>query len=446
MAQLPDVVPGALIEAADVNDRYAENYLWADHVDGGGKTLSKTVLSAVGFDVCAFGAVGDGTTNDTAAVQAAVNAAAVAGGVVLFPAGKTYLLGQVNINSALRVSLLGYGAIIKPAAINQTVFYQDGATLISFSYLHIEGFLFRGSHLSGLNGVKGINLLGVTRARVVNCGFEDINWAVWLDRSNDIDVENCFLYHNTRIFAGSTVAPASPTTEWSHRIRLKGISYYPHSGAELPGFTGGGVIVFERVAGGTIDSFIVTSLRGVACGIELRNDTQGVLVLGGLIIHPSIGVKYVHNAVGSISAGPLQCQLDGLQIDQYTDMGVHIQQNVLEAEVHRVVFTGQNTPTTEQHAILNESSFGTSVSHCRFQNIKAGNGITCQANANSAWIISNRFWCQLNGTLIWLVGGTGDWNVIRDNYRVKGDTSAFYVVNASSGTHNSVAGNYDGNA
>lgn len=40
MARLPDIAHLQIIEAAHINDRYDENYLWADHVDAGGKNLS----------------------------------------------------------------------------------------------------------------------------------------------------------------------------------------------------------------------------------------------------------------------------------------------------------------------------------------------------------------------------------------------------------------------
>jgi len=57
-----------------------------------------------------FGAVGDGKTDDTAAVQAAVDALGKAGGTVEFPLG-TYVIGMVNIREGL--ILQGHGAVIK---------------------------------------------------------------------------------------------------------------------------------------------------------------------------------------------------------------------------------------------------------------------------------------------------------------------------------------------
>ncbi|MAG29732.1 MAG: hypothetical protein CL908_02420 [Deltaproteobacteria bacterium] len=60
--------------------------------------LSAGLATAQTFDVTSFGATGDGTTNDTLAVQAAVDAADVAGGgEVFFPCGQ-YRLGDAGAN------------------------------------------------------------------------------------------------------------------------------------------------------------------------------------------------------------------------------------------------------------------------------------------------------------------------------------------------------------
>ena len=67
------------------------------------------------FDVRAFGAKGDGTAKDTAAIQRAVDAAAAAGGgEVLLPAG-TYLSGTVHLKSFIDFHL-GPGAVLKGSA------------------------------------------------------------------------------------------------------------------------------------------------------------------------------------------------------------------------------------------------------------------------------------------------------------------------------------------
>ena len=58
------------------------------------------------YDITTYGAVGDGTTNDAAAIQAAVDAASAAGGgVVRVPAGRTFLSGSVTLRSHVELHL-----------------------------------------------------------------------------------------------------------------------------------------------------------------------------------------------------------------------------------------------------------------------------------------------------------------------------------------------------
>lgn len=80
-------------------------------VGGVSKTLQSALagLGGIFFNVkdAAYGAVGDGTTDDTTAIQGAVTAAAVNGGVVYFPAG-TYRV-TTTITVGAKVSLMGVG-------------------------------------------------------------------------------------------------------------------------------------------------------------------------------------------------------------------------------------------------------------------------------------------------------------------------------------------------
>jgi hypothetical protein len=78
-----------------------------------------------------YGAQGDGVTDDTAAVQAAVNSVSAAGGgVVHFTPGRTYLLGTVT--PANNVTVWAYGATLKlNLATAHAMFYYNAAAPLS---------------------------------------------------------------------------------------------------------------------------------------------------------------------------------------------------------------------------------------------------------------------------------------------------------------------------
>lgn len=109
----------------------------AQHLPPSGSTDTQTVLLAMGlFSVQNYGATGNGTTDDTLAVQRAVNAACVAGGgTVYFPKG-TYLLNTFqDTGGPRRILFLGCdnftldGAGIGVSIIKSTASLSGGAVI-----------------------------------------------------------------------------------------------------------------------------------------------------------------------------------------------------------------------------------------------------------------------------------------------------------------------------
>lgn len=117
-----------------------------------------------------FGAVGDGVTDDAAAIQLAVNAA-TANQTVYFPAG-TYAVGAagIAITNKTGVTLTGDGAIIKITAISALTTALGAATI----------------HLSGCtrSGVRGLEINGNSIA----------SSAIGLTGCTDCFVDGCTIY------------------------------------------------------------------------------------------------------------------------------------------------------------------------------------------------------------------------------------------------------------
>ncbi|GAA1265034.1 hypothetical protein GCM10009665_62930 [Kitasatospora nipponensis] len=114
------------------------------------------------FDVKAYGAVGDGATDDTAAVQSAITAAGAAGGGTVYLPEGTYLVTPSSGNPALAVTARGVrlvGASSRAATLlkggNGILLRMSGpqsdlSGATRLSYCSVENLGFNGNNKTGL--------------------------------------------------------------------------------------------------------------------------------------------------------------------------------------------------------------------------------------------------------------------------------------------------------
>lgn len=138
-----------------------------------------------------FGAVGDGTTDDQAALQAAINT----GFSVIFDGSKNY-----RVNTQVQIP-------------DNTVIEGNGATVSTTSNIHVFYIYTMGenSYINNVNflgnntgaGQLGINL-STYRAKVTNCTFRNFNYAGMYvvttagaaDYEGGVQIANCYFENN----------------------------------------------------------------------------------------------------------------------------------------------------------------------------------------------------------------------------------------------------------
>jgi hypothetical protein len=127
--------------------------------------LSRTVQNRLqdAISVKDFGAVGDGTTNDTATIQLALNSSAA----VFFPEGTYKITSALTLNAGN--SIYGFNA----ATINQTGTNVNAISANAIDNLFINGLKFQGTNTgTGITNSNGLFFNNCSNVTVSNCVFD----------------------------------------------------------------------------------------------------------------------------------------------------------------------------------------------------------------------------------------------------------------------------------
>lgn len=239
-------------------------------------------LRDVWVSVKDFGAVGDGLTDDTAAIQKAIaRVKALGGGVVYFPPGIYLISAALALASATGVSLKGSGALT-------SVIKATSTSINALAFTTCSGFTIEDLALANTGNATTAGLLltdsgavAVSRCSVSGYRFSvDSNVAVNIDR--------------TLTISGCTLDATADAAARSVRLR----------GASLTGST--------LVVGGKWDSTTTGN------GLELQGSASNVTLIGLNLGRQAIGVLYESTWVGT-GVVALGCNFGSCTIDLKSD-------------------------------------------------------------------------------------------------------------------------------
>jgi len=147
------------------------------------------------FNVKSFGATGDGTTDDSAAISAAIDAAnGVGGGTVYFPYGTYRLLSTITSLNDRGVRLLGvYGDGLMSTGVGAVLVNDTGGSALNVNNAVVRGQSTVIERLAIVDGSTGgtysIQLTGTYQVLVTNCAFET---PLLLTSTRDTTIDRCY--------------------------------------------------------------------------------------------------------------------------------------------------------------------------------------------------------------------------------------------------------------
>lgn len=284
------------------------------------------VIPGTNFVVTAFGAVGDGLTNNATAIQNTINAAAAAGGgTVEIPANgtlSTYLSGPINLASSINLQIDGgamlkmlphsavtNGAVVIPKWPDASTPFIDGATLTDaeisgpgtidgqgtnwwfplastrpnfIEFDHCTRVLIQNVtlqnpptfHIYLKNSDTSVTIQGIT----INTPFDSHNTDGADISSTNVLIQNCFISTgDDNLEIGGSGAPATDITVSNCTFG-----------------TGHGLSMGSKIGGG-VNNLIVSncSWNGTEYGIKIKSD----LGSGGLVQN----IKYCDLAMTNVN-------------------------------------------------------------------------------------------------------------------------------------------------
>lgn len=175
-----------------------------NHIVTSGGVKLNVLPGPNGFSVKAFGATGDGSTNDVTALQLAIDKSTSR---VYIPSGEYKISTALVLPSNMELTGEGYGSKITSTGTDKRVAYADSKSFITIRNLFINGNLTgNGSTATGVTGGDGIAFIGCSNILVDGCLFDNIGKALYTGFASSLNLNTCSKVRiNNNVFLSSNI-------------------------------------------------------------------------------------------------------------------------------------------------------------------------------------------------------------------------------------------------
>ena len=332
------------------------------------------------FDVTGYGATGNGTTDDTAAIQNALNAAG-SYGLVWFPAG-TYLVSSA-LTPLSNQTLLFAGAL-QPAGANTLLSLNNVLNVHILGELRVEDSAGKSGASAPIVSISGCRNCYIERAFFDNCAT-----CLKLENTNQCDFGSLY-FQSVR----------------SEGLQIVGVTSDP-AGVHDNGFA----------------RIFISGVSGSGNGIDF-NVAPGVNVVGGNHFGDVTVLSMGGNGVSFGGGGQIEVWFDTLLVDTCNGDGVYV-----GAGTQRLFFGTLWASTNGNNGL---ETVGSSASP--IQDIEVGN-LYAHGNRNYGVLANGYTERLLIGQLISQTNGLSGFRVVNHSSHIHVSQTVTYSNSTSGGHH-----------
>lgn len=371
--------------------------------------VSYSMIEGAVVNVLDFGAVGNGTTDDTAAIQAAINSLSATGGVVYLPIN-TYKITAPLTNTKSGVSLVGDGSaatIISNSQTGDAIVFGDAVN--ELTQCRIVGMKIQGSVTSG-RGFYG-KIFGS------QCELND----VYVNSGSvGIQLDSCYVSKYYNVWVRSTVSHGIFVNNISHNTSFIGCK------VQLAG--GNGMVIqgcYNVLVTGSNFEFNQINQIAVSngcAGVDIAdNYFEGLMPFasGNAGVYVSTGANVVsvrNNFIDATQSGPAGTDGTGTYLKVDGGTRIHYKENsfVSIAATQRHVLFLSNAALCVAEDLPQGCTYSNASSNSRIY-VDIGDEIGVNAYNSTAITYTNLAWNACAATTE-LYDPKGEWNAATSRF------------------------------